>query len=216
VIPEAARVYQGTRAGLVSRVLANGIDVLITLIALGVYYGALSAVLFLYGTGHFDISNVIAWSVPVLGVIFLLGYLTLSWTTTGRTYGDQLLGLRVIDVNGDRLRFGRAMLRALLCVFFPVGVLWVAISAQNRSAQDIVVHTWVIYDWSTNVDPFAASARRLAFGHSVIGRVATTETAASSVAPAKVIMIILFRCTLSFALTPAKNRTPANSTVVST
>jgi hypothetical protein len=35
--------------------------------------------------------------------------------------------------------------RAVLCVIFPVGLLWVLVSQENRSAQDLVLRTSVIY-----------------------------------------------------------------------
>jgi hypothetical protein len=31
--------------------------------------------------------------------------------------------------------------------FFPIGLLWVAVSRENRSAQDLALRTSVIYDW---------------------------------------------------------------------
>jgi hypothetical protein len=36
--------------------------------------------------------------------------------------------------------------RALLCVLFPVGLLWVLLSGENRSVQDVVLRTSVVYD----------------------------------------------------------------------
>jgi hypothetical protein len=36
----------------------------------------------------------------------------------------------------------------VLCVVFPIGLLWVAVSQDNRSAQDILLRTTVVYDWS--------------------------------------------------------------------
>jgi uncharacterized RDD family membrane protein YckC len=40
-----------------------------------------------------------------------------------------------------------ALLRALACVLFPLGLLWVAFSRDLRSVQDIVLRTSVVYDW---------------------------------------------------------------------
>jgi uncharacterized RDD family membrane protein YckC len=40
----------------------------------------------------------------------------------------------------------RAILRALACVIFPVGLLWSTVSATRRSLQDIVFRTLVVYD----------------------------------------------------------------------
>jgi hypothetical protein len=45
-------------------------------------------------------------------------------------------------------RVGGALLRAVLCVLFPIGLFWVAVSRANRSAQDVVLRYAVVYDWS--------------------------------------------------------------------
>ena len=66
---------------------------------------------------------------------------------TGRTYGAQVLGLRVVDRRGRRLVAAWAFLRAVLCVYVPLGLVWSAFSRENRSLQDLVLRTSVIYDW---------------------------------------------------------------------
>ena len=45
-IPEGARAYQGHRAGLVSRLLATGVDLAVTVTTLVVLYAAWSVLLF--------------------------------------------------------------------------------------------------------------------------------------------------------------------------
>ena len=56
-----------------------------------------------------------------------------------------------IDINRDWRRLaspeGRALLRAALCVGFPIGLLWCAVSPSRRSLQDAVLRTSVVYDW---------------------------------------------------------------------
>jgi uncharacterized RDD family membrane protein YckC len=37
------------------------------------------------------------------------------------------------------------LLRAIGCVLFPIGLLWVVIDRQRRSLQDIVFRTRVVY-----------------------------------------------------------------------
>jgi uncharacterized RDD family membrane protein YckC len=37
------------------------------------------------------------------------------------------------------------LLRAICCVLFPIGLLWVVVDRQRRSLQDIVFRTRVIY-----------------------------------------------------------------------
>jgi uncharacterized RDD family membrane protein YckC len=88
------------------------------------------------------------WLSGPLGALLAVTYLAVGWATTGRTPGKQLAGLRVVDRAGHLLRPGRAVLRALLCVLFPAGLLWILVSRSNASVQDLLVRTAVLYDWS--------------------------------------------------------------------
>ena len=63
----------------------------------------------------------------------------------GRTYGDRLLGLRVADDRGTRLGWKRCVTRAALCTIFPIGLVWVLVSQENRSVQDVLLRTSVVY-----------------------------------------------------------------------
>ena len=146
-IPKEARRYQGRRAGLITRGLAAGIDIGVVAVAMAALYVGFSAVLFLYHPSSFQLLTP-SWRVTItVGYILLTIYLTGSWLIAGRTYGCHVMGLRVVDRVGQRLRLAPAFLRALLCGIFPVGLLWVAASRENRSIQDVIVRTSVIYDW---------------------------------------------------------------------
>jgi uncharacterized RDD family membrane protein YckC len=79
--------------------------------------------------------------------VLLTLYLATAWTTTGRTYGAHLLGVRVVSARGRRPPVVVALARALLCVLFPIGLLWCAVSPTNRSVQDVLLRTSVVYDW---------------------------------------------------------------------
>ena len=76
-----------------------------------------------------------------------VAYLTSGWTSTGRTVGKQVAGLRVADRSGRRLPIGRALVRAVLYVLFPAGLHWVLGSHRNASVQDLIVGSAVTYDW---------------------------------------------------------------------
>ena len=41
-----------------------------------------------------------------------------------------------------------ALLRAVLCVLFPIGLFWIVLSSENRSVQDVLLRSSVVYDWS--------------------------------------------------------------------
>ena len=74
-------------------------------------------------------------------------YLTAAWAVSGRTYGNLLMGLRVVGVFGGDVGWPRAALRAAAYVVFPVGLLWVAVDRRDRSLQDRLLATAVVYDW---------------------------------------------------------------------
>jgi uncharacterized RDD family membrane protein YckC len=78
----------------------------------------------------------------------LVIYLTFTWSASGRSLGDQVMGLRVVVVGeGHRLRGGRAFLRALICAVFPLGLLWCAVDRRRRAVHDLLLGTHVVYDW---------------------------------------------------------------------
>ena len=83
------------------------------------------------------------------GAVVLFVYFVESWATTGRTYGDHLLGLRVVNWRGGQLRWSGAIVRSAFCVALPIGLYWAVVSPTRRSLQDTVLRTSVVYDWTT-------------------------------------------------------------------
>ena len=150
-IPQLARPYQGKPAGLISRFLASGVDLVIVVAILVALYAGWATLRFLLRPAKFQFPEPSILLIVVAAFAVLTLYLTLGWTMTGRTYGDHLMGLRVVDRTGSRLHLLRALLRALLCALFPIGLLWTAFSTRNFSVQDILLRTSVTYDW--HIDP---------------------------------------------------------------
>jgi len=135
-----------THAGVVTRVLAAGVDVVaVVLLAVGLDLTAAGA-RFVWSPVDFR------WPRPAIGssIVVLLTisvlYLTVAWAMTGRTYGGRLLGLRVLSVRRELVGWTRALLRALACVLWPVGLVWSGISRGRSSLQDILFRTVVVYD----------------------------------------------------------------------
>ncbi|MBV9380387.1 MAG: RDD family protein [Streptosporangiaceae bacterium] len=150
-MPSEARPYQGHRAGIVSRMLASAADFVIVAAVLAAGYGAWSLVLFLLRPARFRFPVVPSGWVLFAGGVVLFAYLSAEWTALGRTWGDVLFGLRVVNRRGERLHPAGAVLRAAICVLFPIGILWVAVSRANRSVADVILRTSVIYDWGPTV-----------------------------------------------------------------
>jgi uncharacterized RDD family membrane protein YckC len=152
-IPREARPFQGHRAGLITRTAAAAIDLGIVIIALGVCYLGVSAVLFLLDPRNFTAPAPSPLVVYIAAGVLLTVYLAVSWRGSGRTYGNHVMGLRVVNHRGQRLHPVVSLLRAALYVVFPIGLLWVLVSGHNRSLQDLVVRTSVIYDWDVRPLP---------------------------------------------------------------
>ncbi|MFL6002153.1 MAG: RDD family protein, partial [Nocardioides sp.] len=85
-------------------------------------------------------------------------YLAGSWTIVGRSYGCWLMGLRIVDRRGRSPRLMMALLRALLYVLFPVGLLWCGVGRSRKSVQDLLLRTSVVYDWMPEHRPRGAVA----------------------------------------------------------
>ncbi|MGB3438413.1 MAG: RDD family protein [Actinophytocola sp.] len=147
-LPAEVRSCQGDRAGVVSRVLACAIDLTVVLTVLTGGYLGIAGLAFL--------SNPVSFRFPVPSRLLVVGvaaalmvlYLTISWAGGGRTYGDRVLGLRVVSRRGEQLHLGIAVLRAVFCTVLPIGLLWAAVDTNRRSVQDLLLRTTVIYDWS--------------------------------------------------------------------
>ena len=146
-IPREARPYQGRRAGLVTRLVANTIDaVLVGVLLLAALVGV-NGLRFLVHPVGFQFGGAPLLLSLGAALVVLVAYLALAWAVTGRTYGDHVMGLRVVTRRGGRLPPVRALLRAGLCTVFPIGILWCAEPRSRLSIQDVLLRTQVVYDW---------------------------------------------------------------------
>ncbi|GAB2670751.1 hypothetical protein GCM10027169_35710 [Gordonia jinhuaensis] len=132
-------------AGVVTRCAASVIDLVIVLIVLGVAYLGLMLASFTYAPRHYHMPSLSLIFSGTATVVVIVVYLASSWTISGRTPGAALMGLEVVDVRGRRIGWRRALLRAVFCTFFGVGLLWSGVDAGRRSVQDIALRTRVVY-----------------------------------------------------------------------
>ena len=152
-VPREARPYQGEHAGLVTRVLANMVDALVCVAALLIGYLGVNAVKFLVNPRSFHLSEPSVFFSLVAATVLFAVYTAAAWAITGRTYGCHLMGLRVVGPDGGRVHPFVAIVRALLCVVLPIGLLLCAGGRSRRSLADFALRTSVIYDWSPRRTP---------------------------------------------------------------
>ena len=138
---------QGGRAGFVSRVAANGVDFLIVEMIYFAILVGIAVVRFLVSRHDFSVTAPDLWITVVGQWLIIVLYLGSNWSSTGRTVGKSVLGLRVERTNGGPLAPWRAFLRAVICASFWASLLWIFVSRRNAALHDIVASTQVVYDW---------------------------------------------------------------------
>jgi uncharacterized RDD family membrane protein YckC len=132
-------------AGIITRGFAAVIDLTVVLVIMGVLYGGLVLVRLVYSPTAFSLPSLNAVFSTVVTFVVAVVYLTGCWTVSGSTAGAVTMGLRVVGRRSQRVSLLVGLLRAICCVFFPIGLLWVVVDRQRRSLQDIVFRTQVIY-----------------------------------------------------------------------
>ncbi|MBO3750176.1 RDD family protein [Streptosporangiaceae bacterium NEAU-GS5] len=171
-MPSAARVPRaptqdggppahGAFAGLVSRVAALLIDVLVLVVASAAVYAVL------VGGASLTFDGIPSWIHSVTqAVVSALPtvYFTVAWWLTGQTVGDAVMGVAVRDRALRRLGFVRALLRAVvglaLAPVWLVGLVSVLLDARRRSLLDMVFGTVVVYAPARRRRPVRAGRER--------------------------------------------------------
>jgi uncharacterized RDD family membrane protein YckC len=104
---------------------------------------ALDAILVAIAVNLLDLTRQDGW-FPLL----LLAYHVAFWTWRGTTLGGIIVGLRVIRVQGNDLRFVDALVRGLTSVFsiaaLGIGCLWMLQDAERQMWHDKIAGTLVV------------------------------------------------------------------------
>jgi uncharacterized RDD family membrane protein YckC len=84
-------------------------------------------------------------------VVFIIVWLYFAWFESSKymgTPGKILLGLKVTDLNGNRISGGKASLRfickTILDIFFYTGSIFITISEKKQGLYDIIAGTLVV------------------------------------------------------------------------
>jgi uncharacterized RDD family membrane protein YckC len=132
-------------AGIVSRGLGAVIDLIVVLLVISLLYVGLILARLVYSPAAFRLPDVNAVFSTLVTFAVAVLYLTTCWAVSGRTVGHVTMGLRVVGRRSLRVHPLVALLRAVTCVLFPIGLLWVALDHDRSSLQDIVFRTRVLY-----------------------------------------------------------------------
>ena len=80
------------------------------------------------------------------GVFF---YRLICWTAWGATPGKMVLGLRIVSEDGEKIGFGKALLRFIGYfiseVIVYLGFIWIAIDRHNQGWHDKIAGTFVVH-----------------------------------------------------------------------
>jgi uncharacterized RDD family membrane protein YckC len=159
--PALTEGRQGHYAGVVTRGAAFAADMgvlwgIYTLFAIAVSLAAQLITGTTYKVGSHQVINILVL------VVWWFVYFSYQWTLGGRTVGMALLGIRVVQKDGQPITARQAMLRALLMylsfLFAVVTAIWIVVQRERRSIHDLIAGTAVVYSW----DARAARLRWLA------------------------------------------------------
>lgn len=145
----------GRYAGFVSRFSAFVIDRAIIGAIAALCVGAINYVL-----NAFRINVLLGFTVLSPGTLALTGAgiaLVLSltydigfWMLAGQTPGKRLMGVRILRMDGGRIRIGNAVRREIgywLSAILFLGYLWILIDNQRQGFHDMLAGTMVVYSW---------------------------------------------------------------------
>jgi uncharacterized RDD family membrane protein YckC len=146
-LPQGVEAFQGQSAGIVSRAVAAVVDGVVVAVVLLAGYVALCAVVFAWSPRHFEFPAPSGWFTIAAAGAVATTYLTVGWWIAGRSVGCAVLGLRVVDPDGHDLGLLASVVRAVVCVLFPLGLAWCVVDRRARGVADLIVRSHVIYDW---------------------------------------------------------------------
>jgi uncharacterized RDD family membrane protein YckC len=148
---------QGHYAGIVTRITAFVIDVLISTVTY-----LLLLVLIRLGVEYVS-SHTITWAdhriVTLVGfAVWEILYFAYPWSASGRSLGMAIVGLRVVRADGSPVGFGRAVVRAvtlpLSIAFAAIGILIILVQPERRALHDLIAGTAVVYSWNARAARF--------------------------------------------------------------
>jgi uncharacterized RDD family membrane protein YckC len=143
---------------MVTRTIAATVDALVVLLLVTAGLLSVNAFSFVLDPRGFRVVGASQETLVGVALATAIVYLAATWAMVGRSYGCHVMGLRIVDRRGRSPRLTMALLRAVLCVFFPLGLVWCGVVRSRKSVQDLLLGTYVVYDWMPEHRPRGAVA----------------------------------------------------------
>ena len=84
----------------------------------------------------------------MMGIVVGMAYYGHFWTSTGATPGKSIMMLKVVDGNGNLIRWGGAILRyvgyIISGIVLALGFIWIIFDKKNQGWHDKIAGTFVI------------------------------------------------------------------------
>jgi uncharacterized RDD family membrane protein YckC len=149
-ISEGRADVTGRYAGPVSRVAAFGIDMAVVFWVFTLSTAALAWIASSIGVSPPEWAQSV-WFGLILFWLWAFLYWWMGLGLTGRTVGKGVLGLRVVQDDGDPITGREAVVRTLVMPLsfatLLFGIIVVLFSPRRRTLHDWAAHTCEVYDW---------------------------------------------------------------------
>jgi uncharacterized RDD family membrane protein YckC len=147
---ERTRTRSVEHAGVALRFVAVLLDAIIVLFPLGIVVALLTGGGYKEsGPGYVNAGLVLSEDALVALIVLAVAYYIMCEAITGATLGKHMVGIRVVDENGEHVSLGAAVVRNVLRVidalfFYLVGALFALSSPLGQRLGDRAAHTVVV------------------------------------------------------------------------
>ncbi|MEI7886913.1 MAG: RDD family protein [Actinomycetes bacterium] len=147
---ELGVTQQGHYAGAVSRLVAFCCDQAIATICFSIATASLTYIIVVITPDNYKL-QMPPTLVTCLYVFWLFIYYSYPWSTSGKTAGMAILGLRVVQRDGSQTTLRCGVLRT---VMFPLGFITLGLgfigiitNKEHQALYDRIAKTTVVYGW---------------------------------------------------------------------
>ena len=147
---ELGVTQQGHYAGAVSRLVAFCCDQAIATICFSIATASLTYIIVVITPDKYKL-QLPPTLVSAVYLFWLFLYYSYPWSTSGKTAGMAILGLRVVQRDGSQTTLRCGVLRTLMFplgfITFGLGFIGVITNREHQALYDRIAKTTVVYDW---------------------------------------------------------------------